>query len=125
MVVLIKDYLSDNYDKKKIHTELFVVEEVQKKVYKGTSQMKVFINGLEENFEIQRKNMILDELLAQGIEVSYSCRGGVCSSCIGKVTEGSAEMEKNQVLSEDEVAKGYILTCQSHPLTEKLTLEFY
>lgn len=125
MVVLIKNYLSDNYDKKKIHTELFVVEEVQKKVYEGTSQMKVFINGLEENFEIQRKNMILDELLAQGIEVSYSCRGGVCSSCIGKVTEGSAEMEKNQVLSEDEVAKGYILTCQSHPLTEKLTLEFY
>ncbi|MDO4881098.1 MAG: ferredoxin--NADP reductase [Capnocytophaga sp.] len=124
MVISVKDYLSENYDKKKIHTELFVVEAETKKVYEGTAQIKVFINGIEEDLQIQRKNMILDELLANEIEVSYSCRGGVCSSCIGKITEGSAEMEKNQVLSEEEVAKGYILTCQSHPITDKLTIEF-
>ena len=124
MVASVKQELLLSYDKKKIHTELFATENTPKKEYKGTTDITVRLNGQERVFTIERKKDILSELLKQGLEVSYSCLSGVCSSCIGKVTQGGADMDKNQVLSEEEVAKGLILTCQSHPTSQELTLEF-
>ena len=124
MVASVKQELLLSYDKKKIHTELFATENTPKKEYKGTTEITVRLNGQERVFTIERKKDILSELLKQGLEVSYSCLSGVCSSCIGKVTQGGADMDKNQVLSEEEVAKGLILTCQSHPTSQELTLEF-
>ena len=62
--------------------------------------------------------------LAKGLDAPYSCQGGVCSSCLAKVTEGAAEMEKNTILDEDEVAEGLILTCQAHPTTPNIKIDF-
>ena len=60
----------------------------------------------------------------EGLDVPFSCRGGVCCSCKAKVTEGSASMKLNYSLTDDEVKKGYILTCQAHPTSENVTISF-
>ena len=115
---------SRNYEKKKIHTELFTITEAPKKEYKGTAEITVRLGGVEQTLTIERKPTILNELLSKGLDVSYSCLTGACSSCIGKVTEGSAEMDNNQVLSQEEVEKGMILTCQAHPTSSYIKVEY-
>ena len=60
----------------------------------------------------------------QVCETTYSCQGGVCSSCLCKVTEGKAVMVKNAILTESEIADGFILACQAYPTTAKITIDF-
>lgn len=67
---------------------------------------------------------ILDAALRHGADLPYACKGGVCCTCKAKVTEGSVDMEVNYALEEDEIAKGFVLTCQSHPTTDKVTIDF-
>ena len=67
---------------------------------------------------------ILDAALKHGADLPYACKGGVCSTCRAKVIEGEVEMEVNYALEPDEVAKGYVLTCQSHPKTERVVVDF-
>jgi ring-1,2-phenylacetyl-CoA epoxidase subunit PaaE len=66
----------------------------------------------------------LDAALKQGADLPYACKGGVCTTCKAKLTEGEVEMDVNWGLEPDEVAAGYILTCQAHPKTEKITVDF-
>lgn len=124
MVLTSKEFLAQEFDPKKIHTELFVTQNITEKKYEGTTQITTILNGKEQTFEIRRELPILESLLQNNLDVSYSCRGGVCSSCLAVITEGNAEMTKNQILSEEEINKGYILTCQAHPVCETLTLNF-
>jgi ring-1,2-phenylacetyl-CoA epoxidase subunit PaaE len=67
---------------------------------------------------------ILDAALNQKIDVPYSCQGGVCCSCIAKITEGSAVMENNQILTDEEIAEGLVLTCQAKPTSNKLVVNY-
>jgi len=67
---------------------------------------------------------ILDASSAAGLEVPYSCTSGVCGTCRAKVMEGEVRMERNFALDKKEVASGYVLTCQAHPLTERVVLSF-
>jgi ring-1,2-phenylacetyl-CoA epoxidase subunit PaaE len=67
---------------------------------------------------------ILDAASAAGLEVPYSCTSGVCGTCRAKLIEGEVRMERNFALDKKEVANGYVLTCQAHPLTERLVLSF-
>lgn len=71
-----------------------------------------------------QKERILDAALAQEIDAPYSCQGGICSSCVAKVKEGEAAMAKNQILTDDEVAEGLILTCQAHPTSSSITIDY-
>ncbi|MBL8700062.1 MAG: 2Fe-2S iron-sulfur cluster binding domain-containing protein [Alphaproteobacteria bacterium] len=67
---------------------------------------------------------LVDAAEAAGIELPYSCKGGVCATCRCKVTAGRVEMLQNFALSDDEVAAGFILACQSHPITTEVTIDF-
>ena len=67
---------------------------------------------------------ILDASSAAGLEVPYSCTSGVCGTCRAKVIEGEVRMERNFALDKKEVASGFVLTCQAHPLTERVVLSF-
>ena len=67
---------------------------------------------------------ILDAASAAGLEVPYSCTSGVCDTCRAKVMEGEVRMERNFALDKKEVANGFVLTCQAHPLTARVTLFF-
>jgi len=67
---------------------------------------------------------ILDAALKHGADLPYACKGGVCCTCRAKVKEGAVDMEVNYALEKDEVTKGFVLTCQSHPKTERVVIDF-
>ena len=73
---------------------------------------------------MEQTDDILAASLRNDLDAPYSCQGGVCSSCLCKVTEGKAVMVKNAILTESEIADGFILACQAHPTTPKITIDF-
>ena len=86
--------------------------------------MVATINGAEHTVTVPENKTILDALLAQGIKAPYSCSAGACSSCMAKVDSGSVSMEAHYALDDDEVEDGFILTCQSHPTTPEVKIDF-
>ena len=74
--------------------------------------------------EMSQNENILEAALKNNVDAPYSCQGGVCSSCIARVTEGKATMALNQILTENEVSEGHILTCQAHPVSEILAIDY-
>ncbi len=90
-----------------------------------TSKVSIRLDGVTFDLELAYNgDNILDAALAHGADLPYACKGGVCSTCRAKITEGEVEMEVNYALEPDEVAKGYVLTCQSHPKTERVIVDF-
>jgi ring-1,2-phenylacetyl-CoA epoxidase subunit PaaE len=67
---------------------------------------------------------VLDAALKQGADLPYACKGGVCCTCKARLLEGEVVMDENWGLEPDEVAAGFILTCQSHPLTPRIVVDF-
>ncbi len=114
--------------KEKIHFELFTSSTPDSANIDapsdGTTQVQVLVDDEEFSFTMDQKMLVLDAVLKENIDAPYSCQGGVCSSCIARVTEGKAEMVKNQILTDGEVAEGLILTCQAHALTPTLKVDY-
>ena len=90
----------------------------------GKTQITVLLDDEETSFTMDKTDDLLAASLRNDLDAPYSCQGGVCSSCLGKVTEGKAVMSKNSILSDDEVEEGFVLTCQAYPATSKLVLDF-
>ena len=67
---------------------------------------------------------LLDAALNENIDVPYSCQGGICSTCIGKITSGSAEMIENNILTDLEIQEGLILACQAIPTSKSIAIDF-
>jgi ring-1,2-phenylacetyl-CoA epoxidase subunit PaaE len=91
------------------------------------AQAKIVIvrDGLRREIDFSREQpSILDCASAAGLEVPYSCTSGVCGTCRAKVIEGEVRMERNFALDKKEVAAGFVLTCQAHPVTERVVLSF-
>jgi ring-1,2-phenylacetyl-CoA epoxidase subunit PaaE len=88
------------------------------------SKITIMVDDEETSFEMSQKQSILDAALKQGIDAPYSCQGGICSSCLARVTEGTAEMKKNSILTDSEIAEGLILTCQAHPTTATIRVDY-
>lgn len=88
-------------------------------------ELTVIQDGVTRSLTIEKnKDSVLDSALAQGIELPYSCKGGVCSSCRCKVIEGEVDMDANFALEDYEVARGFVLCCQSFPVTDRLVIDF-
>jgi ring-1,2-phenylacetyl-CoA epoxidase subunit PaaE len=90
----------------------------------GHTKISILVDDEETSFEMSQKQTLLEAALKQGLDVPYSCQGGICSSCICKITEGAAEMKKNQILTDSEVADGLTLACQAHPTTATIKINF-
>ena len=85
----------------------------------------VIMDGAARQYTLEKtKENILDAALKQGIELPYSCKGGVCSTCRAKLIEGEVDMDVNFALEDYEIARGFILCCQSYPVTDKVTVDF-
>ena len=116
-----------NVADKNIKFELFTAsgtENTEASSHEGHTKITVLVDDEETTFEMSQKQTILDAALKQGIDAPYSCQGGICSSCLARVSKGTAEMKKNSILSDKEVADGLILTCQAHPTSSELTVDF-
>lgn len=112
----------------KIQYELFTVTASEPAtevvVADGETQITILLDDEETTFNADRGKFILDAVLAEDLDAPYSCQGGVCSSCIAKVTEGKARMLKNQILTDKEVEEGFILTCQAVAETKSISIDF-
>jgi ring-1,2-phenylacetyl-CoA epoxidase subunit PaaE len=121
-------------NKEKIHLEYFTASLDANKSSepvtvaageKIVSQITVILDGDETSFELASdgKN-ILDAAMDQDVDVPFSCKGAVCCTCRAKVLEGKVHMKANYALTEEEVAEGFILTCQAHPLTPVVVVDY-
>jgi len=113
--------------KENIHFELFtasVDEEKVAQVKEGSTEITVLLDDEETTFIMSQTDDILAANLRNNIDAPYSCQGGVCSSCLARVTEGKAVMVKNSILTDSELEEGLVLTCQAHPTTPTITIDF-
>lgn len=120
----------------KIHIELFTSPDQPKAAHEKwvkehsndggpVSKVSVRLDGATFEMDLgYNSDSILDAALKHGADLPYACKGGVCSTCRAKIVEGEVEMEVNYALEKDEVAAGYVLTCQSHPKTAKVVVDF-
>jgi len=76
------------------------------------------------NFSMDKDNNILDEALANGLDVPYSCQGGVCTTCMGKLEKGKVIMDDDQMLSDEEINDGLMLTCISKPDSNEIVINY-
>jgi len=89
------------------------------------ARITIIRDGLSRDIDFHaEQGNILDAAAAAGLEVPFSCKSGVCCTCRAKLLEGEVRMERNFALEKHEVAAGFVLTCQSHPLTERVVLSF-
>jgi ring-1,2-phenylacetyl-CoA epoxidase subunit PaaE len=136
MIFCIKGYLEGRgVIGDKIHFELFTVpgqkqtaNKQQFEILKNEgpkAKVSVKLDGIMFDFDLEYEGeSVLDAALKQGADLPYACKGGVCTTCKAKLTDGKVSMDVNWGLEPEEVAKGYILTCQSHPQTERIVIDF-
>ncbi len=134
MIFGVKEFLENKgIDKSKIHFELFSTPTKKRlTIYRpaivkeeNSSKITVTVDGRSFDFNLDyNSNNILDAALAEGADLPFACKGGVCTTCKAKLIEGKIEMEVNYGLEPEEVEDGFILTCQSHPRSEKVVVDF-
>jgi ring-1,2-phenylacetyl-CoA epoxidase subunit PaaE len=137
MIFCIKELLEINgVSKEHIHFELFTVPGEKQQVLANKqlpiekdegpkALVSVKLDGITFDFDLAFNGQtILNAALDLGADLPYACKGGVCTTCKAKLQEGKVEMDANWGLDQEEVDKGFILTCQSHPLTEKVVVDF-
>jgi ring-1,2-phenylacetyl-CoA epoxidase subunit PaaE len=122
--------------KEKIHFELFTTPPAETVEDENTSNneggntpvaeslVTVVLDGEEMEITVTDADNILDAALDAGLDAPYACTGGSCCTCRAKVMEGSAVMDVNYALTDKEVEDGYILTCQSHPTSAKMIVDY-
>lgn len=127
MIDLITHTLKEKgINEKNIHFELFTTTEEASVIstQAGKTEVTVMLDDEEQTFTMDQKHTVLEAALAHKIDAPYSCQGGICSSCIARITEGEAHMRKNQILTDAEVAEGLILTCQAQPTSASLHVDY-
>jgi ring-1,2-phenylacetyl-CoA epoxidase subunit PaaE len=88
-------------------------------------EVTVVLDGTTRTFTLRKgTESILEAGLAAGVDLPYSCKGGVCSTCRAKLTAGEVDMDANFALEDYEVARGFVLTCQSYPVTDRVSVDY-
>jgi ring-1,2-phenylacetyl-CoA epoxidase subunit PaaE len=135
MIFCVKDFLEEKgVSKTNIHFELFTVPGINKTMadtkqlatYTGDrGQITVRLDGISFSFELgYNEESILDAALDAGADLPYACKGGVCTTCKARLKEGRVEMTNNWGLDDEEIEEGFVLTCQAHPLTKRVFIDF-
>jgi ring-1,2-phenylacetyl-CoA epoxidase subunit PaaE len=135
MMKAVSDALQEHgMPKDRIKIELFAASipkqakhKTQERSLAGRTECEVtmIMDGSATTFNMEKDTeSVLDAALRQGIEMRYSCKGGVCSTCRCKVVEGKIDMDANYALEDYEIARGFVLSCQSFPVTDKIIIDF-
>ena len=136
MIFCVKNFLEQKeISSKKIHFELFTTSGTKTSNIKPrtsndqtgpVSKITVKLDGRSFDFDLSLNSdtTILDAALKQGADLPFACKGGMCCTCKAKLTEGEVEMDVHWGLEHEEVEGGFILTCQSHPKTAKVVVDF-
>lgn len=133
MIFTVRDFLiQQGVNESHIHFELFTStsshhhEDATHATTKdGTATVQITVDGRTTNFQLgYRDGSILDAALKTGADLPYACKGGMCCTCKAKLLEGQVHMPVHWGLEAEEIEKGFILTCQAHPVSEKVVIDF-
>ena len=135
MIFCVKDFLQQKgIPEKNIHFELFNSTspvKVKPRQHSASDSgkyshitLKVDGRSIDIKLPLNSDIPILDAALKQGADLPYACKGGMCCTCKARLLEGEVDMDVHWGLEEEEIEKGFILTCQSHPKTEKIVVDF-
>ena len=129
MIHTVKDVLTEhNIDENNVFYELFKAakpsEIKEGAVVSGKTKITIIVDDEETSFEMSQKRTILEAALDEDLDAPYSCQGGICSSCIARIKEGKATMRQNNILTDSEISEGLILTCQAHPTTPTIAVDY-
>ncbi len=116
----------------RIKIELFSVQENEQQIRRKIAAAEevaecratLIVDGGTQHFSMQRNETILDAALRHGIDLRHSCKSGVCATCRAKLIEGQVDMDANYALEDYEIARGFILSCQSYPVTDHVTVDY-
>ena len=118
-------------DPARVHFELFYVDEPPPELHRAdavvegeTSEVTVVLDGQRSTSAMPRGRSILDSAQTTRSDLPFACKGGVCGTCRALVREGEVDMRRNYALEQAEVAAGFVLTCQSHPVSDTVTVDF-
>jgi ring-1,2-phenylacetyl-CoA epoxidase subunit PaaE len=118
--------------REKVHQELFYVDDVPPQPVRGddqtvegpSSQVTVVLDGRSTTLALPRDEPVLDSAQRVRSDLPFACKGGVCGTCRARLTDGQVEMRRNYALEPQEVEAGYVLTCQSVPVSDAVTVDF-
>ncbi|HET6627061.1 MAG TPA: 1,2-phenylacetyl-CoA epoxidase subunit PaaE [Nocardioidaceae bacterium] len=125
--------VAEGVSKKAIHAEVFHVETapparrtpIPVDPEAAGADVTITLDGRKSSFKLNQDGPpVLEAALAVRADAPFACKGGVCGTCRAKVLEGSVEMDTNWALEPEEVERGYVLTCQSHPTADKVVLDY-
>jgi ring-1,2-phenylacetyl-CoA epoxidase subunit PaaE len=128
-----KQLIAEGVSKRAVHAEVFHVESgppvrrtpVEASADATGSEVTISLDGRRSTFPLATDGpSVLEAALTVRADAPFACKGGVCGTCRAKVVEGTVEMDTNWALEPDEVERGYVLTCQSHPTSDKLVLDY-
>jgi ring-1,2-phenylacetyl-CoA epoxidase subunit PaaE len=115
----------------KVHFELFYVDEPPPEIRRPdaivqgeVSDVTLILDGRSATSPMPRDRSILDSAAATRTDLPFACRGGVCGTCRALVTAGDVDMRRNYALDDDEIGRGFVLTCQTHPVSDAVTVDF-
>lgn len=132
LVMTARETLADlGVDEDTIHDELFFAGPVDLSTLppepppgEGSVDLTVILDGRAVDTRMTPDSSILDAALRVRSELPFSCKGGMCASCKGRIEEGAVTMDKNYALVDSEVQTGFVLTCQSHPTTDRVVVRY-
>jgi ring-1,2-phenylacetyl-CoA epoxidase subunit PaaE len=118
--------------REQVHQELFYVDEIPPEPVRGdeetvagpSSEVTVVLDGRSTPLTLPRSVPVLDSAQQVRADLPFACKGGVCGTCRARVTEGEVTMRRNYALEPAEVAAGYVLTCQSLPASDRVTVDY-
>ncbi|MDN5860148.1 MAG: phenylacetate-CoA oxygenase/reductase subunit PaaK [Pseudonocardia sp.] len=117
--------------KDRMHRELFYVDEPPPEIHRPeappsgqTSEVTVVLDGRSTTLTLPRAETVLDAAQRVRADLPFACKGGVCGTCRARVRDGEVVMRRNYALEDDEVAAGFVLTCQSRPVTPSVTVDY-
>ena len=102
----------------------FIIIIALTKIWICQRKVKIICDDIEYKLEMQDDKTILELALENDIDAPYSCQGGICSTCLAKLNKGSVKMDNNQILTDDEVEDGYILSCQARPTSDEVEVNY-
>jgi ring-1,2-phenylacetyl-CoA epoxidase subunit PaaE len=133
MVTELRTALSDlGVDASHVHTELFHADPVPRAPVEalvgapeGAAHVTIRLDGRSSSFDLRPDaEPVLDAAMSVRSDLPFACKGGVCGTCRARLVEGTVAMDANYALEPDEIERGYVLTCQSHPTSEEVVLDF-
>jgi ring-1,2-phenylacetyl-CoA epoxidase subunit PaaE len=132
MVLDLRQVILDHgVDAHAVHTELFHADPVPRSTepvtssVEGAAQVTIKLDGRSSEFALRTDGVgVLEAALEVRGDLPFACRGGVCGTCRAKLVEGTVQMDVNYALEPEEMEQGYVLTCQSHPTSERVVLDY-